>query len=172
MIRDWYKDLVTHVRIGSQLSKSFAIERGIRQGSVLSPVLFNLVMDPLLMEMKSRRLGLSVNGLYLGAFAHADDIRTASTNATDATDQVKTVDLFAEKNGLQLSLEKCGIVITGTKDNPSLNTLAGLPIENFKKCLGVWWSSSGSSLKSIEERINKARGAFLHMDSWAPFMVS
>ena len=74
------------------------------------------------MDMKSRKLSLSVNGLYLGAFAHPDDIRTASTNATDATDQVKTVDLFAEKNGLQHSLEECSIVITGTKDNPSLNT--------------------------------------------------
>ena len=28
------------------------------------------------------------------------------------------------------------------------------------KCLGVWWSSNGSSHKSIEERINKAHGAF------------
>ena len=137
MIKDWYKDLSTHVHIGSQLSKLFPIERGIRQGSVLSPVLFNLVMDPLLMEVKSRKLGLSVNGLYLGTFAHGDDIRTASTNATDATDQVKTVELFAVKNGLQLSLEKCGIVITGTKENLSLNTLAGLPVENSMKCLEV-----------------------------------
>ena len=161
MIKDWYKDLFTYVRIGSQLSKPFPVERGIRQGSVLSPVLFNLVMDPLLSEMKSRKLGLSVNGLYLGAFAHADDIRTASTNGyTDASDQVKTVDLFAKKNGLQLSLEKCGIVITGSKDHPNLTTLAGLPVENSVKCLGVWWSSNGSSHKSIEERINKARGAF------------
>ena len=127
---------------------------------MLSPVLFNLVMDPLLKEMKSRKLGLSANGLYLGAFAHADDIRTASTNATDATDQVKTEDRFAEKNGLQLSLEKCGIVITGTRDYPSMSTLVGLPVENSVKCLGVWWSSSGSSHKSIEERISKARGAF------------
>ena len=126
------------LHIGSQLSlKPFPIERGIRQGSVLSPVLFNLVMVPLLKEMKSRKPGLSVNGLYLGAFVHADDIRTASTNATDATDQVKTVDQFAEKNGLQLSLEKCDIVITGTKDYPSMNTLAGPPVENSVKCLGV-----------------------------------
>ena len=88
------------------------------------------------MEMKSRKLGLSVNGLYLGAFAHADDIRTASTNATDATDQVKTVDLFAGKNGLQLSLEKCGIVISGTKDTLNPNTLAGLPVENSVKMSG------------------------------------
>ena len=84
-------------------------------------------------------------------------------NATDATDQVKTVDRFAEKNGLQLSLEKCGIVITGTKDYLSMNTLAGLPVENsvkFNIWGGVWWSSTCSSLKSIEERIIKGREAF------------
>ena len=83
MIKDWYKDLFTYVLIGSQLSKPFPVESEI-------PVLFNLV---LLSEMK---LGLSVNGLDPGAFAHADDIRTTST---DASDQVKTVDLFAKRNG-------------------------------------------------------------------------
>ena len=65
------------------------------------------------METKSRKLGLSVNGLYLGAFAHADDIRTASTNATDATDQAKTVDLFTEKNGLQLGLKSVALSLLG-----------------------------------------------------------
>ena len=73
-----------------------------------------------------------MNGLYLGAFAqcHADDIRTTSTNATDASDQVKTVDQFARKKGLQLRLEKCGVVINGKKENPNLTTLASLPVKN------------------------------------------
>lgn len=43
---------------------------GIQQGSVLSPIPFKLDMDPLLIELKSRNLGLSVNYLYLGAFVH------------------------------------------------------------------------------------------------------
>ena len=72
-------------------------------------------MDPLLIELKSTNLGLSVNGLYLGAFTHSDDIRITSTNATDASEQVKTVNQFVEKKGLQLCLEKCGVVITRKK---------------------------------------------------------
>ncbi len=57
------------VRLGSTLSIPFPVERGIRQGSVLSPTIFNLVIDPLLSDLESRDVGLRINGLFLGAFA-------------------------------------------------------------------------------------------------------
>ena len=47
---------------------------------MLSPSLYNLVMDPLLAKVKMMNLGLNANGLFLGAFANADDIRTHSTS--------------------------------------------------------------------------------------------
>ena len=62
---------------------------------------------------KSKDLGLGIHGLFLGAFAHADDIRTTTTNPDDTAEQVKTVASFADRNGLKLSTEKCGIVIAG-----------------------------------------------------------
>ena len=46
---------------------------------MLSPTLFLLVMDPLLRKLESSGLGLSVNGLFAGAYLHADDIRTLAT---------------------------------------------------------------------------------------------
>ena len=42
--------------------------------TVLSPILFLLVMDPLLQELRQISCGPSVCGLYLGAFSHADII--------------------------------------------------------------------------------------------------
>ena len=42
--------------------------RGVKQGSVLSPALFLLVMDLLLHQLESSGLGLSVNEFYGASF--------------------------------------------------------------------------------------------------------
>ena len=80
LIRDWYSKPKSRVRVNGQLTPPITMERGVLQGSVLSPVLFLLVMDPLLRCLKSRGLGPSISDTYAGAFAHADDIRTVTTS--------------------------------------------------------------------------------------------
>ena len=120
---DWYSNLVSQVKLGTHLSRPFHISRGICQGSVLSPTLFNLVLDPLLSALKERNLGLSINGLYLGAFIHANDIRTCATNIEDVAEQVSTMDTFTQSRGLKLCLEKCALLSSG--HTPTNITAAG-----------------------------------------------
>ena len=148
LVRKWYSNLVSQVKLGTHLSKPLNISRGIHQGSVLSPTLFNLVLDPLLSALKQRNLGLSINGLYLGAFSHADDIRTNATNFEDVREQVSAVDTFTKSRSLKLCPEKCAILSSGHASTDPLNiTVAGtcFPVESSVKCLGVWWNSSSSS---------------------------
>ena len=76
LIRDWYQDGVCAVKSDGKVSSCFDVSRGVRQGSVLSPTLFLIVMDPLLRYLEASGAGLTVNGLYVGAYLHADDIRT------------------------------------------------------------------------------------------------
>ena len=152
------------MRLGNYLSSSFNISRGIRRGSVLSHLLYNLVIDPLLSNLKERNLGLSVNGLFLGAFAHADDIRSSAANFEDSAEQVATIDRFTSSKCLKLAPETCALLSTNN-NIPSTNFSIRigetcLPMEKSVKCLGVWWDSSSSSKLSIRERINKARSAF------------
>ena len=51
-------------------------------------VLFLLVMDPLLKNLEENYLGPSLNNIYIGAFAHADNIRNITSDLSALKRQV------------------------------------------------------------------------------------
>ena len=57
LLRSWYASPQSIVRVNGSLSSMFTLERGVLQGSVLSPVLFLLIMDPLLKSPHSEPIG-------------------------------------------------------------------------------------------------------------------
>ena len=63
----------------------------MKQGSVLSPALFLLVMDPLLRQLQASGLGLTINKYYAGGYMHADNIRTLATSEETLTRQIALV---------------------------------------------------------------------------------
>ena len=92
LMRSWYTGAVCRVKSDSgQLS---IMGRGVKQGSVLSPTLFLLVMDPF---AYTSGLGLSVNDFYAGCFLHADDIRTLAASTDTLSAKVNVVKEFADE---------------------------------------------------------------------------
>ena len=76
LMKSWYGGVTCRVKVDDRmLSEPYPIQRGVNQGSVLSLVLFLLVMDPLLRVLEQSGLGLSVNNFSAGGFLHGDDIR-------------------------------------------------------------------------------------------------
>ena len=68
------------MRLKNCLSDPFEVNRDVKQGSVLSPTLFLIVMDVLLQRMRSSNCGLSIRGVYAGAAVQADDLHTTSSS--------------------------------------------------------------------------------------------
>ena len=164
LLKSWYEGGSCQVKLDGKLSRHFPIGRGVRQGSVLSPALFLLVMDPLLRQLQASGLGLTINKYYAGGYMHADDIRTLATSEETLTRQIALVKTFAEENLLKLNINKCEIVVFSRDRNfaPPLCEIEGseMPAGDVGKCLGYWWKGDLLATKSVVENIKKARRAF------------
>ena len=62
------------VKWGSTLSKQFSVVNGVKQGGVLSPILFVVCTDGLLERLKNTGVGCHMGSRLVGALAYADDI--------------------------------------------------------------------------------------------------
>ena len=58
----------------NQYSDWFEINNGVKQGGVLSPVLFCVYIDDLLIAVKSAGYGCFVGHMFTGVLAYADDL--------------------------------------------------------------------------------------------------
>ena len=69
-----YEDQYAWVKWANTRSSMFNIVNGTRQGSILSPTLFALYVDELLVELRKLGVGCKVAGVYMGAVGFCDDI--------------------------------------------------------------------------------------------------
>ena len=72
MLRNWYSKICSTVLWGNNLSEQFKLTCGIRQGSVLSPILFAVYIDDVLSTLS--QYGCKINGISYGSFMFADDL--------------------------------------------------------------------------------------------------
>ena len=70
----WYKSMECIVQWNGSSSQPFKVYRGTRQGSILSPSLFNVFINDLLIELSSCTAGVRLDRDLCNSFAYADDI--------------------------------------------------------------------------------------------------
>ena len=62
------------VKWANSVSDIFQATNGVKQGGVLSPVLFTIYMDCLLKELRDSGVGCHIGNVFTGALGYADDL--------------------------------------------------------------------------------------------------
>ncbi|OOY36395.1 hypothetical protein BOV89_12810 [Solemya velum gill symbiont] len=146
------------------MSDSFDVKTGVRQGCLLSPFLFLLVIDWI---MKTTTTGKN-NGIQwtpwtqLDDLDFADDLALLSHNHSQMQDKTTRLEAASAETGLRINRKKSELMKMNTTANTPV-TVSGLAIREVKSFvyLGSVINQQGGTDRDVTARIGKARAAFV-----------
>ena len=108
IIEDSYCRSEAKIHIEGKVSKSFDIKRGVKQGCPVSPLIFNLCLNPLLTEVDYTHEGYRLDETTkIVIQAYADDIVLFSEKREEMEDILQTVQEFLNYSKLKVNVNKC-----------------------------------------------------------------
>ena len=171
LIRNTYQGMICRVTHAGQMSESFEVKTGVRQGCLLSPFLFLLVIDWI---MRTTTAGRN-NGIQwtlltqLDDLDFADDLALLSHNQNQMQDKTTHLATTSAGTGLKINLRKTEMMkINTTVQTPV--TVGGEAIKEVESFiyLGSVVDRHGGTDCDIKSRIGKARTAFTILKNiWA-----
>ena len=94
----WYCNQQFCVRWGSNMSALFNVSNGVRQGGIMSPILFNLYMNDLSQSLSASKVGCNINGLFINHLLYADDSCLLAPSPSALQKLLRICEEFANSN--------------------------------------------------------------------------
>jgi len=166
VISSLYRNGTGQVHYENHVSETFNLSQGVRQGSILSPYLYNIYTELLLTSLeKHSKVGTSLHGTYTGIIMYADDIILISPTVSGLQTLVNKCTTYCNNLGVAINADKTEFISSGIPTNSgcflSMDYSRIYPGKTLKH-LGFLWNISHKRYMTadinhdnVSERINK-----------------
>jgi hypothetical protein len=114
IVRDMYTNASSYIELAGDKSQPISWKKGVKQGCPLSPLLFNLCLEPLIQTIKTVNKGY---GAYVDIDentrvenliqAYADDVALISQKPEGIKAMLKTLETFTKWAKMDVNVKKC-----------------------------------------------------------------
>ena len=112
------EEVLSCVRVNKELSDWFSVESGVKQGCILSPMLFGLFINDLAHHMNELDVGLSSGVFLLAMLMFADDIAIIAENECKLQCLLDVLHEWCVKLEVQINPQKTQVVHFRKKRKP------------------------------------------------------
>src|SRR5206468_12012049 len=137
--------------------------RGVRQGCTLSPLLFNLYSEAMIMEALEEAKGIRFNGNEITHLRYADDAVLAAESEQNLQDMMDNMNEACKTYGMAINVKKTKVMVVSQKGGGTCRlTLGKVALEQVTryKYLGSWITEKAKCADEIKTRIALANAAF------------
>ena len=116
LLRNLYAGQEATVSTGYGTADWFQIGKGVHQGCILSPCLFNLYAEYVMRNagLDEAQAGVKISGRNINNLRYADDTTFMAESGEELKHLLMKVKEDSEKVGLKLSIQKAKIVASGS----------------------------------------------------------
>ena len=123
-----------NVRWNGSFSEFFSVKNGVRQGAILSGILYCFYTNDLFTLLRRNRTGCWVNNIFMGIFGYSDD-NLLIPSLDSLQEMVKVCEEYASEHNLKFSIDanpvkcktKC-IAFLNKEKNHGAVELGGVPL--------------------------------------------
>ncbi|KAL8577432.1 hypothetical protein ACOMHN_048067 [Nucella lapillus] len=163
VIKVLYDDSKSSVLLNNQIGKFFRTTMGVRQGCLLSPVLFNIYLENIMTEALSGfQPSISINGRPVCNLRFADDIDLKTGTEKEVQDRTTRLETRSKAFGMEVSDEKGKTHLSSTSYSAVVNIkMNGQILEEVDgfKYLASIITKTGSPTKGIRTKLSLASTA-------------
>jgi hypothetical protein len=122
VIRRLYAINTTSIRSQQGLTPEIPIQAGVKQGCPLSPIIFNLAMEPVIRATTQLKNGYNLHGESIDVLAYADDLTFVAENPERLQAMLDIAGKVANWAGLSFNPKKCATLHIDGKRREALPT--------------------------------------------------
>lgn len=168
VIEALYNNSSSAVLLNTMCGNFFKTTVGVRQGCLLSPVLFNVYLENIMQEtLHNFSPSISIGGRPLCNLRFADDIDLMGGSESELQDLTTRLERASTMVGMEVSSEKSKILVNSrthqTPTNIRMNGQRLEEVDNFKY-LGSSLSKDGSSSIEVKGRLGLAMSAMTRLN--------
>ena len=163
LIENLYWGQEATVRWENEFSRSFSIRKGVRQGCIISPILFNLYSEFMIREALDNLEGVKFGGVNITNLRYADDAVLIAESFRQLQSMMDKLNERCKEYGMSINVKKTKVMILGNSDEEfgeiKLNDTVLERVTKYKY-LGSWITEDGRCDEEIKTRIAMAKAAF------------